>query len=64
MALEGNRRGLVEALSRNLPRGAAENHEKLQSGYQVSRPTFEWRTSWMQLECVIARRTCSVRQRV
>jgi hypothetical protein len=48
--LEGSRHGFIEVLSRHLPREIEENHEKLQSGYPVSRPRFEQTTSgiWVQ----------------
>jgi hypothetical protein len=39
--LKGSDRNLIEVLSRQFPEGSEEIHEKLQSGYPVSRPGFE-----------------------
>jgi hypothetical protein len=58
--LEGRTRGLIEALSRHLPGGTEEIHENPQSGYPVSRPRFEPRTSRIRIKSVAAMPTRSV----
>jgi hypothetical protein len=58
--VEGNGRGSIEVPSRHLPEDTDESNNKLQSRETVTRPGFEWSTSWLLVKSITATPTCSV----